>query len=103
MRKMINNFNKHYLDYYTPSWISCLNELMNSFLDNFFPGFISVPRKPHLLGNEYYRIEDGYEGNTVMYRNNIQEGKDCLKDANAKWVLPSKFEGEKSEHGEEVH
>ena len=44
--QMINNFNEHYLEKYTPSWISCLDELMNYFLDKSCPGFMSVSRKP---------------------------------------------------------
>ena len=91
---MINNFNEHYFEKYTPSWISCLDESMKYFLDKFCPGFISVPRKPHPLGNEYHSIADLDEGNPVMYRIKIQEGKDRPKDANGKWSLPSNFEGE---------
>ena len=72
---------------------------MNSFLDKFCPGFMSVPRKPHPLGNEYHIIADGDEGNPVMYRNKIQEGKERPKDANGKWVFPSKFEGENPNMG----
>ena len=90
---MIKNFNEHYLENYTPSWLICLGELMNSFLDKFCPGFMSVLRKPHPLGNKYHSITDGYEGNPVMYRIKIQEGKDCPKYANGKWAFSSKFEG----------
>ena len=52
LRQMINNFNEHYLENYTPSWLSCLNELMNYFLENLCQGFMSVPRKPHPIGIE---------------------------------------------------
>ena len=93
VRQMINNFNEHYLENYTHSWLSCLDESMNSFLDRFWPGFISVTRKPHPLGNEYRIISDEYERNPVMYQIKIQEGKDRPKDANGKWEFPLKFEG----------
>ena len=33
VRQMINNFNAHYLENYTPSWLSFLDESMNYFLD----------------------------------------------------------------------
>ena len=56
VRQMKNNFNEHYLENYTPSWLSCLNESMNSFLDKVFTGFMSVPRNPHPIGNEYHFI-----------------------------------------------
>ena len=58
-----------------------------------YPGFMSVPRKPHPLENEYHSIVDGDEGNPAMYRIKIQEGKDLPKDANGKWAFPSNFEG----------
>ena len=83
VRQMINNFNEHYLENYTPSRLICLDESMNSFLDKFYPRFMSFPRKPHPLGNEYHIIAYGDEGYPVMYR---------IK----KWALPSKFEGEDS-------
>ena len=89
---MINNFNEQYLENYAPSWLSCIDESMNFFLENFFPGFVSVPRKPHSLLNEYHRIVDVDEVNTVMYRIKIQEGRDRPKYANGKRELPSKFE-----------
>ena len=92
--QMINNFNEHYLENYTPSWLSCINESMNSFLDKFCPGFMSVLRKSHPLGNEYHIIADGDEGYSMMYRIKIQDGKDRPKYANGKWAFPSKFEGE---------
>ena len=57
--KMIEGFNNHYEGEYVPSWLNCLDELMNSFLDTFCPGFMCVPRKPHPFGNEYHMISDG--------------------------------------------
>ena len=52
VRQMINAFNNHYEENYIPSWLSCLDKSMNSWLDKLFPGFMAVPRKPHPLGNE---------------------------------------------------
>ena len=60
---------------------------------------MSVPCKPHPLGNDYHIISDGDEGYPVMYQINIQEGKDLPKYANGKWVFPSKFEGENTNTG----
>ena len=99
VRQMINNLNVHYLENYTPSWISCLDESMNSFLDRSCPGFMSVPRKIHPLGNGYHSIVDRYEGNPMMYWIKIQEGKDRPKDENGKWAFPSKFERENVDTG----
>ena len=60
---------------------------------------MSVPRKPHPLGNEYHRIADGDEVYPVMYQIKIQEGKCRPKDVNGKWTLPSNFEGENPNTG----
>ena len=81
---MFNKSNQHYLENYTPSWISCLGESMNSSQDKLCPGSISVPHKPHPIVNEYHRIADRDEGYPVMYRIKIQEGKDRPEDANGK-------------------
>ena len=64
---------------------------------------MSVPRKTYPIVNKYHSIVDGDERNPVMYRIEIKEGEDCLKDANGKWAFPSKFEEEIFKHGEEVH
>ena len=52
VRELINAFNEHYSDEYLPSWLNCLDESMNSWLNKFAPGFMCVPRKPHPFGNE---------------------------------------------------
>jgi len=59
VRQMIDAFNKHYESEYSPSWLSCINESMNVWLNKFCPGFMSLPRKPHPFGNEYHSIADG--------------------------------------------
>ena len=71
---------------------------MNIFLDKFCPGFMCVPRKPHLFGNEYHSIADeatekGLEGNPIMWRVRLQEGKDLPKKPDGSWALPSEFPG----------
>lgn len=99
VRQMIDAFNQHYAEEYIPSWLNCLDESMNSWLDKFCPGFMSVPRKPHPLGNEYHSIADGDDGKPVMWRIKLQEGKDRPKDATGKWAFPSKFEGTNAASG----
>ena len=73
VRQIIEGWNDHYEGEYIPSWLNCLDELMNSFLDKFCPGFMCVLSKPHPLGNEYHSIADGatekgLEGNPIMWR-----------------------------------
>jgi hypothetical protein len=78
VRQLIGAFNDHYhyQENYTPSWLSCLDESMNSWLNKKCPGFMVVPRKPHTDGNEYHSIADGDKGAPIMWRVKIQEGKD---------------------------
>ena len=57
-----------------------------------------VTRKPHPFGNEYHRITDGatekgLEGKPIMWRVNIQEGKDRPKKLDGSWAFPSEFLG----------
>jgi len=68
VREMINAFNKHYGEGYTPMWLNCLDESMNLWLDKFCPGFMSVLQKPHPLGNEQHSIADGDDGKMIMWR-----------------------------------
>jgi hypothetical protein len=68
VRQMKNAFNQHYQDNYTPSWLSCLDESMNTWLNKYCPGFMVVPRKPHPEGNEYHTIADGDKGAPIMWR-----------------------------------
>ena len=93
---MIVAFNEHMSASYTPSWLNCLDESMNTWKDKFCPGFMSVPRKPHPLGNEYHSIADGDDGKAIMWRIKLQEGKDRPKDAAGKFLFPSKFEEKKT-------
>lgn len=93
VREMIDAFNNHYAAQYIPSWLNCLDESMNSWMDKWAPGFMSVPRKPHPFGNEYHSIADGDDGKAIMWRIKLQEGKDRPKGADGKWAYPSEFEG----------
>ena len=92
VRQMIDAFNDHYSKGYKPSWLSCLDESMNSWLNKFCPGFMTLPRKPHPFGNEYHSIADGDGGKPIMWRIKIVEGKDRPKKADGTWAFPSKFE-----------
>ena len=92
VHQMINAFNDHYASEYNPSWINCLDELMSSWMNQFCPGFMFGPRKPHPFGNEYHTIADGDGGKPVMWRVKLQEGKDRPKKEDKPWAFPSPFE-----------
>ena len=89
---MIDVFNMHYEHEYQPSWLSCINESMSSWLNKFCPGFMTVPRKPHPFGNEYHLIADGDDGKAIMWRVKLVEGKDRPKRPDGNWAFPSKWE-----------
>jgi hypothetical protein len=92
VRQMIYKINKHYEQEYTPSWLNCVDESMNSWLNKFCPGFMTLPRKPHPFGNEYHLIADGNDGRFIMWRIKVIEGKDCPKLPNGKPAFESQWE-----------
>ena len=94
VRQMIDEFNEFMAEEYSPSWINCLDESMNSWLNKYCPGFMVVPRKPHPEGNEYHSIADGDDGKPIMWRVKLQEGKDRPKKANGAWAFPSEWDRE---------
>ncbi|KAL7476383.1 hypothetical protein ACHAW6_002251 [Cyclotella cf. meneghiniana] len=51
MHELQDTFNKHYAKNYTPSWLNCLDESRNTWLNKHCPGFMIVERKLHQLGN----------------------------------------------------
>ena len=89
VRQMQDNFNTYYAEQYCPGWWNCLDESMSVWQNNFCPGFMCVPRKPHPFGNEYHSICDGDlngagGGNPIMWHAEIQEGKDQPAEFGAK-------------------
>ncbi|KAL7463510.1 hypothetical protein ACHAXS_003872 [Conticribra weissflogii] len=82
VRQLLDAFNLHYEQNYIPSWMNCLDESMSSWLNQYCPGFMFVPRKPHPSGNEYHSIADGDQGKPIMWCVKLQEGKDQPKDQN---------------------
>ena len=43
MRQLMDAWNGHYDEEYSPAWLNCLDESMNAFFDALCPGFICVP------------------------------------------------------------
>ncbi len=84
VRQMIGAFNDHYEREYSPAWLSCLDESMNTWLNKFCPGFMICPRKLHPFGNKYHSIADSDESgqHPIMWRVRLVEGKDQPKLGN---------------------
>jgi len=47
MRQMAEYWNQNMADFFSPSWISMLNESMMEWTNKYAPGFMCVGRKPH--------------------------------------------------------
>jgi hypothetical protein len=68
VRQMIDAFNYHYSNGYMTSWLLCIDEWMNLWLNKFCPGFMTLPRKPDPFRNKYYSIADGDIRKPTMWR-----------------------------------
>ena len=74
VREMWEYWNAHYHQEYVPSYLSCLDESVSEWLNQYGPGWMFIPRKPHPYGNEYHTIADAET--TIIYRMECVEGKD---------------------------
>lgn len=91
VRQLIDAWNLNMTDKFSPSWISCLDESMSKWLDQWTcPGFIVCPRKPWPYGNEYHTISCGES--QIIYAVDLVEGKDEPRQQ------PKKY----AEHGKTV-
>ncbi len=90
---MIEAFNNHYMENYTPGWISCIDNSMIDWLNKYCLGWMCIPRKPDLFGNEYHTIGNLIKGAPIMFHVELVEGKDRPVDP---W--PKAFE----DHGKTV-
>ena len=49
---------------------------MNTWLNEYCPGWMCIPCKLHLFGNEYNTIADGDDGIAMVWRVELWEDKD---------------------------
>jgi hypothetical protein len=89
---MLDAFNNHMDESYIPLWLNCLDKSMNSWLNEFCPGFMCVPWKPHPFGNKYHSIANGDKGKPIMWRVKLVKGKDRLKKVNGSQAFLLEFE-----------
>jgi hypothetical protein len=75
VRQLIEQWNTNMDQIFTPSWVSCLDESMLQWNNRWTcPGWMFVPGKPHLFGNEHHSI--CCAETTIMYGVEIVEGAD---------------------------
>jgi hypothetical protein len=56
IRDMVKLFNDHMEAIFNPSWLTCLDESMVVFQNEFAPNWVCIKRKPHPFGNEWHTI-----------------------------------------------
>ena len=83
VRQLIDAWNEFMAEEYITGWWNCLDESMSVFNNPYCPRWMVIPRKPHPFGNKYHSICDGNIdddlkkcGNPIMWRIELQEGKD---------------------------
>ena len=73
---MLKAWNKNMVDQFTPSWVSCLDESMSTWMNKYTcPGWMFVPRKPWPIGNEYHTVCCSLSG--IFWQLELVEGKDA--------------------------
>ena len=72
---MQEGWNKNMAAHFYPSWVIVLGESIHEWINLYTcPGWMFPPRKPHLFGNDYHKIE--CDKSKVIYNVEIVEGKD---------------------------
>ena len=75
VRQLISAWNENMAAAFTPSWLVCIDESMVPWTSEYTaPGWVSLPRKPHPLGNEYHTI--ACAETNIIFRVEIVEGRD---------------------------
>ena len=72
---MLEAWNVNMTEQFTPSWVSCLDESMSTWMNKYScPGWMFVPRKPWPFGNEYYTVCCSLSG--ILWQMELVGGKD---------------------------
>ena len=76
VRDMLQAWNKNMEEQFTPSWVSCLDESMSTWINKYTcPGWMFVSRKPWPFGNEYHMVCCSLSG--ILWQLELVEGKDA--------------------------
>ena len=76
VREILEAWNANMTEQFTPSWVSCLDESMSTWTNKYScPGWMFVPRKPWLFGNEYHTVCCSLSG--ILWQMELVEGKDA--------------------------
>jgi hypothetical protein len=73
VRELIDDWNAYMKEIFTPSGTVCLDESMVVHNNDKVPGWMTVKRKPHPLGNEYHTICCGETA--ILFKVDLVEGK----------------------------
>ena len=96
IRELMSTWNNNMYKHYIPSWICCLNESVLIWTNQLTcPGWIFIPCKPHLFGNEYHTIADDLT--SILFGVKIVQGKDApnvlvkFDDKGGSWSAPMSY------------
>mmetsp|Transcript_15789 Transcript_15789/g.24035 ORF Transcript_15789/g.24035 Transcript_15789/m.24035 type:complete len:151 (-) Transcript_15789:414-866(-) len=82
INQLVDAWNKNMSECFSSGYITCLDESMSPWMSQFTcPGFMFVPRKPWLFGNEWYTIACGHS--KVMFQVELVKGKDFQRSSPA--------------------
>ena len=72
---LIDAWNQNMTENFLSSWINVIDKSMSKWVNEYTcPGFIFVPRKPWLFGNEYH--DAGCAESKIIWEVELREGKD---------------------------
>ena len=75
VHQMLDAWNTNMMERFPPSRVNCLDESMSTWTNKYScPGWMFVPRKPWLFGNEYHMVCCSLSG--ILWQMELVEGKD---------------------------
>ena len=92
VQEIIEAWNANMTEQFTPSWVSCLDESMSTWMNKYScPGWMFVPRKPWPFGNEYHTVCCSLSG--ILWQMELVEGKDSPSEIIPKYNNQGKTVG----------
>ena len=92
VRQLVDAFNDHMSDAYTPSWLSCLDERMNTWLNkSVLPRLRGGPQETPHFGNGYHSIADD-QGLSNHVEDAVARGQGPTQTGTCEWSVGAPVE-----------
>ena len=92
VQEIIEAWNANMTEQFTPSWVSCLDESMSTWMNKYScPGWMFIPRKLWPSGNEYNTVRCSLSG--ILWQMELIEGKDSPSEIIPKYNNQGKTVG----------